>query len=368
MTAQSEFPQHERLTRVLNIYRAAMRRRIAEVLEEKYGEDWFDQGLLPNLTNHQREEINTTRERFAADRAEEGLRLSEADERIRLLDIPHFLYAVKDRSNFFGELTDPQATQAMYQIYILRNIWSHPPLRDLPQGDVRRAAHHCVLVLELIDEDAADAVRGILEEHTDDAPPLAELSERIEDLQTAVSGQLPGEQLRGLLGNHLEATAQLHRELEAYRQQAQQERSEAVEQLAGGVRDLKEYVRDCTLTLADKSNALKEQSDRLSKALAELKAEPAADGGREDYREDYLERTLAASARLSGQTAELSASIKSAAAAADAQREQISTLLTELRQEREARTAPAPAKVQRGGGWDEALAELRKWWDGLGRR
>lgn len=206
--AASEFPQHERLTRVLNIYRRAMRRHIAEQWRGKHTDEWFER-LYERLTEHQQNEIRTTRATLELRRAEGELAISKADEDEFLIDIPMFLEAVKSRSDLFGaRLVDWEMTRKIANVYRLRNTWAHPPVRDLRASEVSGVADDCASILELFDPVAADAVRGVT---TGDASSSSSdsLLERIEHLQDAIDARgLPTEHLREMLGQLLVNTSQ----------------------------------------------------------------------------------------------------------------------------------------------------------------
>lgn len=206
--ATTEFPQHERLTRVLNIYRSAMRRHIAQQWREKHADEWFDK-LFPFLTEHQRYEIHNTKETIEWQRAEGEAVLSQEEENEFLLDISMFLEAIKSRSDLFGkQLTSHPATDLIYAVYQLRNKWAHPPLRDMNKAEVDGAVNYCASILDLFDSAAADAVRGVA---SGDAPSPSPdpLLERMEYLQDAIDARsLPSDQLREMLGQLLLNTSQ----------------------------------------------------------------------------------------------------------------------------------------------------------------
>lgn len=207
--AASEFPQHERLTRVLNIYRRAMRRHIAEQWRGKHADEWFDR-LYERLTEHQQEEIRSTRETLEWLRVEGEATFSQDEENEFLLDIAMFLEATKSRSDLFGsQLTSREVTDKIYAVYQLRNKWAHPPLRDLHKPEVDGAVSYCASILDIFDPVAADAVRGVT---TGGALSSSQdsLLERIEYLQDAIEARsLPTDQLRGMLGQLLESTSQI---------------------------------------------------------------------------------------------------------------------------------------------------------------
>ena len=207
--AASEFPQHERLTRVLNIYRRAMRRHIAEQWRGKHADEWFDR-LYERLTEHQQEEIRSTRETLEWLRVEGEATFSQDEENEFLLDIAMFLEATKSRSDLFGsQLTSREVTDKIYAVYQLRNKWAHPPLRDLHKPEVDGAVSYCASILDIFDPDAADAVRGVTTGGALSSSPDL-LLERMEYLQDAIEARsLPSDQLQGMLGQLLESTSQL---------------------------------------------------------------------------------------------------------------------------------------------------------------
>ena len=162
MQTPTEFPQHERLTRVLNIYRAAMRRHIMEQWSAKYPDDWFAR-LFKNLDEREQKEIEANRDRIRSRMGEGKLTLSADEENQRVMDIPVFLNAVKDRQDLFHKLTEPACADDIYHLYQIRNQWAHPPLRDLSKPEVDHAIQRCANVLEVFDEDARDAVLNLFE-------------------------------------------------------------------------------------------------------------------------------------------------------------------------------------------------------------
>ncbi len=206
--AASQFPQHERLTRVLNIYRSAMRRHIAAQWRATYGDAWF-QELFSYLTEHQQEEIRTTRTTLALRRAGGEVLISKDEEDEFLIDIPMFLEAVKSRRDLFGhELIGWEMTRRIANVYKLRNIWAHPPLRDLRKAEVGGAAEDCATVLDLFDPHAADAIRDMMHDEGESDAPLHALTERLDQLQWAIeSRSLPTDQLQGMLAQLLERSA-----------------------------------------------------------------------------------------------------------------------------------------------------------------
>ena len=207
--AASEFPQHERLTRVLNIYRRAMRRHIAEQWRGKHADEWFER-LYERLTEHQQEEIRSTRETLEWLRVEGEATLSQDAENEFLLDISMFLEAIKSRSDLFGrQLTSRETTDKIYAVYQLRNKWAHPPLRDLHKPEVDGAVSYCWSILSIFDSAAAAAVQEVTGDDAPSSPPDL-LLERIEELQEAIDARsLPSDQLQGMLGQLLESTSQM---------------------------------------------------------------------------------------------------------------------------------------------------------------
>ena len=203
--AASEFPQHERLTRVLNIYRSAMRRHIAAQWRAKYGDEWFEH-VYERLPSHQQNEIRATRATLELRRADGEVLISKDEEDEFLIDIPMFLEAVKSRSDLFGEqLINFETTSKIANIYKLRNIWAHPPLRDLRKAEVGGAAEDCATVLDLFDPRAAEAIREMMRDEGEPDAPLHALTERLNQLQWAIeSRSLPTDQLQGMLAQLLE--------------------------------------------------------------------------------------------------------------------------------------------------------------------
>lgn len=207
--AASEFPQHERLTRVLNIYRSAMRRHIAAQWRAKHGDAWFDE-LSSYLTEHQQEEIKNTRANLDRQRSGGERALSQDEENEFLLDISMFLEATKSRSDLFGRaMTETEMTEKLYAVYQIRNKWAHPPLRDLNRAEVNGAADDCASILATFDETAADAVCDAVREN-DETLLIERMAERLEQLEYTIEARsMPSEQLSGMLNQLLASVAQL---------------------------------------------------------------------------------------------------------------------------------------------------------------
>lgn len=154
MPSPSEFPQHERLTRALNIYRSTMRRHIAEQWQEVHRDSWLE-ALKGRLEEHQRDEMDASQKRLESERMSEKLRLSDDEAQQQLVDIPIFLNAVKNNQAMFGELTSDDITRHIYAIYDIRNAWAHPPVKDFTERYVDQALDHCAEILRVFNEDAA---------------------------------------------------------------------------------------------------------------------------------------------------------------------------------------------------------------------
>ena len=151
-----EFPQHERLTRVLNIYRSAMRQHIAEGWQERYGDSWLEK-LKEALPENNRQELEASEERLLSQRMDGERQLSDEEMRQELLDIPVFLGAVNNRRAIFGELASEDKTRAIHAIYQVRNLWAHPPVKDVSRRLVNQTVNDCAGVLAVFDEEAARA-------------------------------------------------------------------------------------------------------------------------------------------------------------------------------------------------------------------
>ena len=263
--AASEFPQHERLTRVLNIYRGAMRRHIAETLRERSEQDWFEE-LMPLLSPHLQSELAATRRTLEERRVAGEISLSKEEEEGILLDVPVFLDAVKNRSNYFGAISDHPLTDCIVQIYRLRNAWAHPPLRDLSRNDVLKAVDLCERVLRVFDEEAADAVREVGEADLD-SPTPSDLAEQIERLHAALEQRgMPTEQLSGVLNQMLELVSDVYRQLKDARAAAEEtraaNRTALNERFEASENKLMGLVRDGVLTL----------TEQLQQARSEIEA------------------------------------------------------------------------------------------------
>ena len=204
----SQFPQHERLTRVLNIYRSAMRRHIAAQWRAKYGDEWFGH-VFERLPEHQQNEIQATRVTLELRRADGEIVISQDEEDEFLIDFPMFLEAVKSRSDLFGEeLIGWEITRRIANVYKVRNTWAHPPLRDLRKSEVSGAADDCATVLDLFDPHAAEAIRDAMSDDAQSPAPLHALNERLDQLQWAIeSRSLPTDQLQGMLTQLLERSS-----------------------------------------------------------------------------------------------------------------------------------------------------------------
>ena len=151
-----EFPQHERLTRILNIYRNAMRRHIAKKWREGYGDSWFEH-LKDRLPENNLRELEASERALDFNRMDDGHQRTDEDVWQELLDIPLFLVAVKDEKVMSNELASQENTQAIYDIYQIRNLWAHPPVKDLPRRLVDQAVRNCLDVLAVVDEEAQKA-------------------------------------------------------------------------------------------------------------------------------------------------------------------------------------------------------------------
>lgn len=157
MPSPSEFPQHERLTRALNIYRSTMRRHIAGQWQEGHGDSWLE-ALKDRLEEHQRDEMDASQKRLENERMSEKLRLSDDEAWQQLVDIPIFLNAVKNNQAMFGELASDDITHHIYAIYDIRNAWAHPPVKDFTERYVDQAIDHCAQILTVFNKDAAAAI------------------------------------------------------------------------------------------------------------------------------------------------------------------------------------------------------------------
>ena len=152
-----EFPQHERLTRVLNIYRSAMRQHIAEGWKKRYGDSWLEK-LKEALPENNQQELEASERRLLSERMDGGRQLSDDEMRQELLDIPIFLGAVDNRRPIFGELASEDKTRMIWAIYQARNLWAHPPVKDVPRRRVNQTVNDCAGVLAVFDEEAARTV------------------------------------------------------------------------------------------------------------------------------------------------------------------------------------------------------------------
>jgi len=192
MDRPTEFPQHERLTSVLNIYRSAMRQHIAKQWSKKYPEDWFSQ-LLENLDGKEQDDIKTNRDRIQKQKGEGTLALSDDEENQLVMDILMFLNAIKDRQDLFHKLTDREVTDDIKWLYEIRNRWAHPPLHDLSKSEVDNAVERCANVLQIFDENAKNAVLNLFERRAEPSS-LKAIQEQINQIFNLLFGPVERQQ------------------------------------------------------------------------------------------------------------------------------------------------------------------------------
>ncbi len=274
MVAPDEFPQHERLTRVLNIYRRAMRRHIAAQWRAKHSDSWFKE-LRTCLAEHQQEELERSRKSLELQRTEGAAPLSKEEEYESLLDIPMFLEAVKSRSDLFGKLADRQTTDRIAAVYRLRNKWAHPPLRDLNKAEVMGAAGDCASILGIFDPDSAHAVGEVMGADALTTAQLESLSGRLDQINAGVSHLLdhPSAAVQGMSDavtglqqevQELKQTLGAERRAEAQAQAAAAQNVQKMhDRIAESQQSLKEYIRDSVLALTERA----EQGERAIEAM-----------------------------------------------------------------------------------------------------
>ncbi len=76
------------------------------------------------------------------------------------LDIPDFLFAVKENPGF-RTLGKQHVLTLIVEINDARNLWAHPPLTEFRRAEVDRVAHKCAQVVSEFDEAAADEIRAL---------------------------------------------------------------------------------------------------------------------------------------------------------------------------------------------------------------
>ena len=158
-----------------------MRKHIAEKWSAKYPGNWFDL-MLEFLDERERGEIEANRNRIRSRMSEGEIALSDDEEDQLVMDIPMFLNAVKSRRDLFHKLTDRELTEDIKGLYEIRNLWAHPPLRDLSKPVVDNAIKRCVNVLTVFDENAKDAVFS-LSGPTDELSPFDEIQEQLSNIR-----------------------------------------------------------------------------------------------------------------------------------------------------------------------------------------
>ncbi len=111
------------------IYLYGVRTAIRDLLESHYGEQWWEQGILPSFWGQPREQI-----------AAEGEK-NEAGERHLLLENRHFGYIVRKNHEAVFARSFPNSLRAFRQfgqLTTVRNDWAH--VQQISPGRYRQAA------------------------------------------------------------------------------------------------------------------------------------------------------------------------------------------------------------------------------------
>ena len=157
-TDGNQATEYERLNRALAIYRDAMRRHIADKLDDDpppgdSSYDWFERKVIASLeSDQQRSDARRTRSRAIPHTPE-----WQGENQ---LDIPHFLFAIKHNAGF-RKLDDQDMFNRMAEIHDLRNKWAHPPVEGFRRPEVDHAINLIQTVLNVFDEESAAAVAAL---------------------------------------------------------------------------------------------------------------------------------------------------------------------------------------------------------------
>ena len=119
-------------TQCNRLYVQGVRRAIRQRLEKAYGDDWWDKGVTPALTQQQRQILEKTTARWSGP-------ISET-----LLDVSHFAPIITTNPNyrlaFLDGFTDSAETfNRLRQLAAMRNDWAH--VQDISGPRVMQAAN-----------------------------------------------------------------------------------------------------------------------------------------------------------------------------------------------------------------------------------
>ena len=109
------------------IYIQGIRHSLKERLSATYGDDWFQRGVLPAVTDTQRANINAALERV------------QTNDRLALLDAGHFGHIVSwnHAAVFAQTITEIDYTLRQFRfLAAMRNEWAHIPVDGLPMDRV----------------------------------------------------------------------------------------------------------------------------------------------------------------------------------------------------------------------------------------
>lgn len=109
------------------IYIQGVRRALQERLESAYGDDWFQRGALPALSDAQRDHLNATLEK------------GPPGDLASLLDAGHFSHIVRwnHAAVFAGTFTELDWALGRFRfLAAMRNEWAHIPADGLPLARV----------------------------------------------------------------------------------------------------------------------------------------------------------------------------------------------------------------------------------------
>lgn len=192
--ASSGYPNRIRAYTALLIYRDAMRRYIADILEQGHGEAWFDKDVLEPLSQ---------RPGKAAKDSHEAINdaLQRGAERHLLIEHGTIAFLIRDHLNLFNGLRRSDVDR-LHQIRSVRNEFLE---HDFEEGDcgpevADAITSQCILVLDRCGlADAAEEIRGLSRTTADtlaptqagstDATPSTAVSERGESSKARRTGE-----------------------------------------------------------------------------------------------------------------------------------------------------------------------------------
>lgn len=187
--AEGGFPNKNRASNALDIYRDAMRGYVAPILERKHGSDW----VLSQVLNDELRERNPN----SYDRRLQSLKAGTLAH--NLVDLAEVPFLIRDNEDVFSDLRTAD-THRMHQIRDLRNEIQHPDREgDCTPEEAASIAGLCVLVLERCGlPDAVERIRRLSSSTPASTPavPEAELQqqrERREWDKVRLAGKLPEE-------------------------------------------------------------------------------------------------------------------------------------------------------------------------------